>query len=124
MSHTFDDPFIGKIANKLKCLVEFVEKEPARKILQVDKNPMSRDCLSLARRLLNALERFDKQTEELLYVGLMGHYSSGKSSTINSLLDLWGKKTLRRRTKNNPTRDPACLLTSPSNDHKWIKPLD
>ncbi len=80
-------------------------------------NPLARDALDLAektgraqthahytllRRLRKSLSQYLERHGNLFYIGLLGHFSSGKSSTINSLLGLWNTDN-ERATDLNPT---------------------
>lgn len=50
----------------------------------------------------------------LFYAGILGHFSAGKSSTINSLLDTWNSKH-ERITDLNPTDTTITLITKEKN---------
>ena len=92
-------------------------------------NPLARDALDLAektgraqthahydllRRIRKSLSQYLKRHGDLFYVGLLGHYSSGKSSTINSLLQLWSTQN-ERPTDQNPTDTTITLITQEDN---------
>ncbi|MBC7420569.1 MAG: hypothetical protein H7328_07570 [Bdellovibrio sp.] len=42
-------------------------------------------------RLLRSLDEYNGREKSLIYLGFLGHYSTGKSSTINSILNLQGE---------------------------------
>ena len=48
------------------------------------------------------MDRSNEREKNLVYIGLMGHFSTGKSSTINSLLDLEENSNKSRRVGQNP----------------------
>src|SRR5262245_32974591 len=43
-------------------------------------------------RSYRSLTQYLKLEGDLFYVGLLGHFSSGKSSTINSVLNTWNSE--------------------------------
>lgn len=65
-------------------------------------------------RLSRTVEQYANRSQDLFYIGIMGHFSAGKSSTINSVLGLWGQKNARN-VGLNPTDKIITLLTSPNN---------
>jgi predicted GTPase len=92
-------------------------------------NPLARDALDLAektgraqthahytllRRLRKSLSQYLERHGNLFYIGLLGHFSSGKSSTINSLLGLWNTDN-ERATDLNPTDTTITLVTLEDN---------
>jgi len=65
-------------------------------------------------RLRRSLVQYLERTGDLVYVALIGHFSSGKSSTVNSLLDLWGSPE-ERKSGLNPTDKTITLITHEKN---------
>ena len=108
-----------KIADGLANLKEALSQPLARKVLELDTSlesgRNSDQLIRLERSLLQYLER----KGDLLYVGLMGHFSSGKSSTINSLLGLWNSEGARA-VDLNPTDKAITLITDPANSKALI----
>jgi hypothetical protein len=91
--------------------------------------PVARDALDLAektgrartyaqydllQRLRRSLSQYLERGGDLFYVGLLGHFSSGKSSTINSVLGIWNTDC-ERKTDLNPTDTTITLITGPEN---------
>lgn len=91
--------------------------------------PVARDALDLAertgraqthaqydllRRLRRSLSQYLERDGDLFYVGLLGHFSAGKSSTINSILGLWNTDN-ERQTDLNPTDTTITLITREEN---------
>jgi predicted GTPase len=91
--------------------------------------PVARDALDLAektgraatyvqhnllRRLRRSLSQYLERGGDLFYVGLLGHFSSGKSSTINSVLGIWNTDE-ERKTDLNPTDTIITLITAAEN---------
>jgi predicted GTPase len=91
--------------------------------------PLTRDALDLAektgrartyaqynlfQRLKRSLSQYLQRDGDLFYVGLLGHFSAGKTSTINSVLGLW-KTGDERATDVNPTDTTITLITSEEN---------
>ncbi len=66
------------------------------------------------RRLRQSLTQYLERDGDLFYVGLVGHFSSGKSSTINSVLGTWDTDR-ERQTDLNPTDTTITLITSEDN---------
>ncbi|MEZ5325525.1 MAG: GTPase [Verrucomicrobiales bacterium] len=69
------------------------------------------------RRLERSLNQYLSRTgQQLTYVGLLGHFSAGKSSTINALLEGAGE----RATGQHPTDRAVTLITHPQNAQDLI----
>src|SRR5688572_10187325 len=85
-----------------------------RELETVLANPLAKEVLDLEHntdaaqqgiflvRIRKSLEQYLDRSRSLFYVGMIGHFSSGKSSSINSLLSLWQTKD-ERPTTLNPT---------------------
>lgn len=89
-------------------------------ILEIDTNPESIENANQLSRIERATEQYKKRTNNLFYIGFLGHFSSGKSSTINTLLKLSGTAN-EKKTDHNPTDDQITLLTSINNSQDVIK---
>ena len=95
-------------------------KDPlSGKVLEIDVNASSFDNEKLLGRLIRSLEQFVNKEKDIIYVGFVGHYSSGKSSTLNSLLEL-DNTNHRRETGLNPTDTAITLITDPQNSNSMI----
>lgn len=65
-------------------------------------------------RLRKSLEQYVERRGDLTYIGLIGHFSAGKSSLINSLLGAWSSQH-ERQTGLHPTDTVITLLTHHKN---------
>lgn len=73
---------------------------------------------------LKLLSDFIKIQNDLIFIGFLGHFSSGKSSLINSLLIHCGAdKNNCRPTGENPTDKDITLIATTYEDHEKIKGL-
>jgi predicted GTPase len=108
-----------KIANGLATLKEVMGQTLARKVLELETNLESGKNIDQLIRLERSLLQYLERKGDLLYVGLMGHFSSGKSSTVNSLLNLWGSEHARE-VSLNPTDKTITLITHPQNSKSLI----
>ena len=70
-------------------------------------------------RLISTLTQYINKSNSLEYIAFVGHFSSGKSSTINTLLDLW-KSPSKRNTNQQPTDTAITLITHPENSDRLI----
>src|SRR5437868_2257806 len=84
------------IKDGLDSLADLTREPVARNALDVDHNVEISHALEVLRRLRNSLNQYMGRTGELFYVSCTGHFSSGKSSTINSLCSLWGTSDARQ----------------------------
>src|SRR5437868_4594012 len=102
------------ISDALDALAELVKDPLAQEALDVSHSVPVADALELMRRLQRSLRQYIERKGDLYYIGFTGHFSSGKSSTINSLLSIWN--TPNARTVDlNPTDTDVTLLTHPEN---------
>ncbi len=95
------------------------EQPLIRKVLEIDLHATSARYHTLLLRVIRSIEQYLNKQKDLRYIGLVGHYSSGKSSTINALLDLDGTDK-ERETGLNPTDKVITLLTHPANSGSLI----
>ncbi|KAA6351606.1 hypothetical protein EZS27_000997 [termite gut metagenome] len=108
-----DEITIG-LSNNLKSILDFLNNDLQNKVLEIDTNIRSRNYYEELKRISNSLEQYIKKDIGLFYVGFLGSYSSGKTSTINSLLEIW-ETDKARKVSNNPTDDCITLITNQSN---------
>lgn len=108
------DEIVLGLNETLKNFLHFFTNDLQRKVLELEKNAESSSNYKQLERISNSLEQYLKKDRDLFYVGLLGSYSSGKSSTINSLLSLWDTDK-SRRVSNNPTDSNITLITNQSN---------
>ena len=109
----------NKIASGLSTLKEVMDQPLACKVLELETNLDSGRNFDQLLRLERSLLQYLERKGDLLYVGLVGHFSSGKSSTINSLLNIWGSKSARE-VNLNPTDKAITLITHPKNSKSLI----
>jgi predicted GTPase len=110
------DDFVVQLNTTLKSFIEFFSNNLPIKVLEIDRNSKSTEYYNQLKRLSNSLEQYTNKNISLFYVGFLGSYSSGKSSTINSLLDLWNTDK-ERASSNNPTDSFITLLTNEKNQN-------
>jgi ribosome biogenesis GTPase A len=103
-----------KILQGLALLESLVEEPLPHEVLDIDHNRDTYENLDQMLRMKRSLTQYVERAGDLLYVGLLGHFSSGKSSTINSLLGLLGSPE-ERQVGLNPTDTAITLITHPDN---------
>jgi predicted GTPase len=108
------DDITQKLGDTLKEFLGFFKKELHKKVLELGTNIKSKDYFEELTRVSNSLEQYVQKDVSLFYVGFLGSYSSGKSSTINSLLQLWDTDKARI-VSNNPTDTSITLITNQNN---------
>jgi len=104
---------VKKLKDEFK--IELVEN-----ILEISNNPKSIENFNQLKRIERATDQYRKRTHNLFYIGFLGHFSSGKSSTINTLLKLHGTIN-EKKADHNPTDDQITLITSTENNQDVIK---
>jgi len=114
---TTPDDYVLKLSTTLHNIIDFFQVEQHRKILEVETNVDSKHQYQQLLRINNSLEQYIDKNQDLFYVGFLGSYSSGKTSTINSLLNLWGCDQCRK-VSNNPTDTYISLISNSSNTDK------
>lgn len=102
------------ISAGLTKLQELLEKPVATGALELGKNAAAAKEYDVLRRLHKSLLQYVERNVTLFYAGILGHFSAGKSSTINSLLDTWNSKH-ERITDLNPTDTTITLITKEKN---------
>ncbi|KGE13800.1 50S ribosome-binding GTPase [Sphingobacterium deserti] len=110
---------IAKVIAKSKRLNSLLEGELAAKALGINVLSDSSDRKKFLVRLIASLEQYIAKEQHIIYVGFVGHFSSGKSSTINSLLEL-NNTSDERETDLNPTDTSISLITDKKNSQKLI----
>jgi len=109
-----DDLQSQAILNGLVDLEKALNRPLANKALDLEEKKDTAEQKDILVRLRKSLTQYVKRTRDLLYVACIGHFSSGKSSTINSLLELWNS-TLERDSDQNPTDDSITLISHEDN---------
>ena len=101
---------ITKIEATSTNLNKLLLDEGSELLLGLKKDVQCKIKLDELRRLIVTLNQYSHKSKNLVYIGLLGHFSSGKSSTINSILNMWETKD-ERSTGLHPT-DVAVTLTT------------
>lgn len=104
----------SKILAGLNQLGDLLNEPETGEALDLAKNARTTEQYNILRRLRKSLTQYLERDGDLFYVGLVGHFSSGKSSTINSILKIWGTEQ-ERRTDLNPTDTTITLITDDGN---------
>jgi len=102
------------ILKGLKELEGLLSEPVAREALDLGRNAQTAEKHDILQRLRRSLTQYLERDGDLFYVGLLGHFSSGKSSTINSILGTWDTDNARR-VGLNPTDKTITLITRDSN---------
>lgn len=110
---------IDSILAKAKNLKVIIAEPLAKKVLEIELNAKSSKNQELLSRLIRSLDQYVNKYDHLMYLGFVGHYSSGKSSTINNILNLKGTAH-ERSTGLNPTDKAITLITDESNSNELI----
>jgi len=120
MDMTNQDIRSNALLNGIKNLKGEFVSDLVENILEISTNPKSIENFNQLKRIERTIDQYRKRTNNLFYIGFLGHFSSGKSSTINTLLKL--KDTIyEKETDHNPTDDQITLLTSTENNDDVIK---
>jgi predicted GTPase len=102
------------ISSGLKKLQDLLGNPVAMSALELGKNAKAAAQYSILKRLSKSLLQYIERDGALFYVGLIGHFSAGKTSTINSLLETW-KTEFERKTDFHPTDKTITLITREKN---------
>ncbi|MFZ5867225.1 MAG: hypothetical protein ACOYXY_15170 [Thermodesulfobacteriota bacterium] len=108
------DVMCRNILNGLTQLESIITVAAAEHSFDVATHAECREKYHELRRLKRSLEQYSSKAGALTYIGFIGHFSSGKSCTINSLLEQEGAPD-GRRTGLHPTDKAVTLITHPSN---------
>ncbi len=114
-----NDIQIRKILEKAQTLKNHLNDELARKVLEVDVSAISAKQETLLKRTIRSLEQYVNKERSLTYIGFLGHYSSGKSSTLNNIFNFDGTNN-ERSTGLNPTDKAITLITHPDNSENLV----
>jgi len=102
------------ISAGLTKLQGLLENPVATGALELGRNAAAAKEYDVLKRLHRSLLQYLERNGSLFYVGVLGHFSAGKSSTINSILDAWDTKH-ERVTDLNPTDTTITLITQDKN---------
>jgi predicted GTPase len=104
-----------QILSGIENLETYLQKQLAREALDLDSNAETARYKELLLRLKRSLIQYAEQDRRLVYIGFMGHFSTGKSTTINSLLELKKDSENARRTGLHPVDKAITLITHRDN---------
>jgi hypothetical protein len=96
-------------------LQALLEEPITRHALELKKDARTAHQHDILNRTHRSLTQYLTLEGDLFYIGLLGHFSTGKSSTINSVLNTWGSDD-ERPTAQRPTDDTISLITRPPNE--------
>jgi 50S ribosome-binding GTPase len=103
------------ILKGLGDLQALLDEPITRHALDLSNNAKTAHQHDILNRTYRSLTQYLRLEGDLFYVGMLGHFSTGKSSTINSVLDTWGTAD-ERPTNQNPTDTTITLITRPKNE--------
>lgn len=103
------------ILEGIEQLERYLQEKIAKEALDLDTNFETTRNQELLLRLKKSLLQYTERGKNLIYVGFMGHFSTGKSSTINSLLNLNEDSEEARRVGLNPVDKTITLITHHEN---------
>jgi hypothetical protein len=102
------------IFDGLVALEKAIDQPLAEKALDVKNTESTSRNKKLLSKLRKALLQYVDRQGDLVYVATVGHFSAGKSSTLNSLLDLWDSKQ-ERPTDLHPTDKEMTMIAHEKN---------
>ncbi|WP_162418725.1 P-loop NTPase family protein [Cyclobacterium roseum] len=120
MSEEIKDLRSSQLLEGIKKLKKEFQHDLAEKVLELSTNFKSIEYFNQLERIERTTDQYRKRTNNLFYIGFLGHFSSGKSSTINSILKLHGTID-EKLSDHNPTDDQITLITSINNNNDVIK---
>lgn len=112
------DIFCDNILAGLNSLDKLVAAPEAEQLFDVKTNAEVKERYHELRRLRRSLDEYSSKVGALTYISFMGHFSAGKSSTINTLLGLTDEH--KRLTGLHPTDKAVTLITHSSNSASLI----
>jgi predicted GTPase len=104
-----------RILEGIERLEAYLQEQVAKEALDLDSNYDTTKNQEMLLRLKRSLLQYTERGKSLTYVGFMGHFSAGKSSTINSLLSLDEASEEARRVGLNPVDKAITLITHSEN---------
>lgn len=105
-------PIIKAIDHGLEQLLKVEVAEYAKGIFKVDKYVRDKMLFAKVRRLRISIENFDSANQGIGLVAFIAHFSAGKSSTINNVLQISGTAQ-ERATGRHPTDDKITIVCRP-----------
>ncbi|MBN8564963.1 MAG: 50S ribosome-binding GTPase [Leptolyngbya sp. UWPOB_LEPTO1] len=110
-----------KILSGIIELEKYIYSPIANEILELTTNTEVTKKQDLLQRIRRSLVQYKTRGKDLVYIGLMGHFSTGKSSTINSILQLNNDSDGYREIGLNPVDTDITLITHKKNSNSVIR---
>jgi predicted GTPase len=104
-----------KMLSGIEQLEQYLRQKIVIESLDLDSNADTVRHQEFLSRLKKSLEQYTKREKNLVYIGFMGHFSAGKSSSINSLLALDSSSEEFRKEDLNPVDKLITLITHNEN---------
>ena len=104
-----------QILEGIENLENLLQDPLAKEALALSDNLETNRNKDLLFRLKQSLIQYVERGKDLFYVGFMGHFSTGKSSSINSLLSLEEDSDNSRRVGLNPVDKSITLISHKDN---------
>ena len=117
MSDSDKDVLCERLMSAVSEMQHLLTSEEGRMAFNVEDHAESSIKHSEFRRLKRSLEQYVEKSPTLLYVGFVGHFSAGKSSTINSLIN---DTKNERLTDQHPTDKSVTLITHRENSASLV----
>lgn len=119
MLDSYSDDICESLLATIDNLISSISTEESEDIFDIRTDIEASQKFGELKRLRRSLEEYNNRSSSLLYVGFVGHFSAGKSSSINSLLKSVGIKA-GRQTGLNPTDKSVTLITDINNSNKLL----
>jgi len=110
---------LSQISQGLTSLSNILDDDIAQHLLQIATKAEPANKRRELARLQTTIEQYETRNRQLFYIAFMGHFSAGKSSSINTILkptDGPGP----RETGLNPTDKAITLITDPANMNSLV----
>ena len=86
MNEIKQDVQCRNILSGINSLLILLKEELIENILEITINAESKEYFNLLKRIERSVDQYVKRDKNLFYIGFLGHYSSGKSSSITHVL--------------------------------------
>ena len=119
MSNNNADEICVSLLKAIDNLNDIILVEESADIFDVKTDAVAAERYKELVSLRRSLDQYNQKNGGLLYIGFIGHFSAGKSSTINSFLNIIDS-TGDRLTDIHPTDKAVTLITDTSNSGTLI----
>ena len=113
------DILCQKLLESFAELTQVLTSDAGKKTFDIETSAHSAEAFNELRRLHRSLRQYAEKSKALTYVGFVGHFSAGKSSTTNSLLRS-SSADPARLTGLHPTDKANTLITHKNNSSNLI----